>query len=397
MVAPLVLPSAGSVGRARRLPWTTVLVGRRHGRGRRRAASSSPGASRAQNAAGDERAGEARGLAARPSRRWVDKTFFREADRLLFVGHSTLVADKADGFAEAENGALEEVANQIGLSIRDPQWIDFVRRQYEPFRTKAIGDLEKATVSGDAAEIERARRATRDGRKRVAESLRKTSGGLAPTERNDLYWEKLRTRHGVKYQVSIRYAIPKANFEKLVEAYADPETAMGAKAVSYFPQLGWRYEVDRGRGGHARGQRLEPALRRHPGGRLGARRAWTAWCTTRARGSACSTKSRRRCAKTGGTLVLKVKRGDAPAIDTRLRIARGGRRRPIRRTSCTRRAAPAPQRHRRPRPRTRPATSGTTTPKSSVWEVALRFTELGVVLAVALSGGVPSEQLGRRR
>ena len=26
----------------------------------------------------------------------------------------------------------------------------------------------------------------------------------------------------------------------------------------------------------------------------------------------------------GGTLVLKVKRGDAPAIDTRLRIARGG-------------------------------------------------------------------------
>ena len=29
-------------------------------------------------------------------------------------------------------------------------------------------------------------------------------------------------------------------------------------------------------------------------------------------------------AKTGGALVLKVKRGDAPAIDTRLRIAQGG-------------------------------------------------------------------------
>ena len=122
---------------------------------------------------------------------WVDNTFFREADRLLFVGHSTLVADKADGFAEAENGALEEVANQVGLSIRDPQWIDFVRQQYEPYRSKAISDLEKAMVSGDAAEIERARRVTRDARKRVAESLRKTSGGLAPTERNDVYWEKL--------------------------------------------------------------------------------------------------------------------------------------------------------------------------------------------------------------
>ncbi|MGZ3439194.1 MAG: hypothetical protein ACXVDD_06750, partial [Polyangia bacterium] len=112
---------------------------------------------------------------------WVDQTFFRENDRLLFVGHSTLVSDKADGFGEAEAGAMEEIVNQIGLSIRDPGWIDQVRSQYEAFRSKAIGDLEKATVSGDAAELERARRAARDGRKRVGDSFKKTAGGLAPS------------------------------------------------------------------------------------------------------------------------------------------------------------------------------------------------------------------------
>jgi hypothetical protein len=254
---------------------------------------------------------------------WVDQTFFREADRLLFVGHSTLVADKADGFVEAEAGALEEVVNQIGLSIRDPMWIDHVRSQYEPFRQKAIGDLEKATVSGDASELERARRATRDGRKRVAEALRKTAGPLAPSERNDLYWEKLQTRDGLKYKVSIRYAVPKATFEKMVESYAVPELTMGAKAVSYFPQLGWRYDV------------LEGAVMIHVANDSNLRFAGIqegdlilagmdrvvhdarSWKRVLDEESAA-------LAREGGALVLKVKRGDAPAIDTRLRIAKGG-------------------------------------------------------------------------
>ncbi|HWE26785.1 MAG TPA: hypothetical protein VHB97_02230 [Polyangia bacterium] len=254
---------------------------------------------------------------------WVDQTFFRENDRLLFVGHSTLVADKADGFTEAEAAGMEEIANQIGLSIRDPAWIDQVRSQYEAFRSKAIGDLEKATVSGDAAELERARRATRDGRKRVAESLKRTAAGLAPSERNDLYWEKLQTRDGVKYKVSIRYAIPKATFEKLVESYATPEMAMGAKAVSYFPQLAWRFDI------------LEGAVVTHVANDSNLRFAGIqegdliiagmdrvvhdarSWKRVLDEESAALTRE-------GGTLVLKVKRGDAPAIDTRLRIARGG-------------------------------------------------------------------------
>jgi hypothetical protein len=259
----------------------------------------------------------------RPS--WVDQTFFREADRLLFVGHSTLVADKADGFAEAESGALEEVANQIGLSIRDPLWIDEVHGQYDAFRSKAIGDLEKAMVSGDAAEVERARRAAREGRRRVAEALRKTAGGLAPTERNDLYWEKLKTSNGLRYQVSIRYAIPKATFEKLVESYATPETAMGAKAVSYFPSLSWRFDVTEGAvvlkvandsplrfAGIQEGDLVLSGMDRV----VHDARSWKRVLEEESAALAHSAS--------GGALVLKVKRGDAPAIDTRLRIAAGG-------------------------------------------------------------------------
>jgi hypothetical protein len=254
---------------------------------------------------------------------WADQTFFRDGDRLLFVGHSTLVSDKGDGFKEAEAGALEEIANQIGLSIRDPQWIDQVRGQFEPFRGKAIGDLEKAMVSGDAAEIERARRVAREARMRVAESLRKTGGALTPTERSDLYWEQLKTRDGVKYRVSIRYATPKPTFEKLVEAYATPEQAMGAKAVSYFPELAWRYDVTEGAivthvandsnlrfAGIEEGDLILSGMDRV----VHDARSW----------KRVLDEESAALARDGGTLVLKVKRGDAPAIDTRLRIARGG-------------------------------------------------------------------------
>jgi hypothetical protein len=315
------MPSGGgAVGVRGGFSWTTVMVA--VGIVIVLAGGAIIAKSVASHSGGDEKGEKLE--ASQPTRPgWVDQTFFREADRLLFVGHSTLVADKADGFAEAENGALEEVANQIGLSIREPMWIDEVRGQYDAFRSKAIGDMEKAMVSGDAAEVERARRVSREGRKRVAEALRKTSGGLAPSERNDLYWEKLKTANGLKYQVSIRYAIPKANFEKLVESYANPETAMGARAVSYFPGLGWRFDVTEGSvvvkvandsplrfAGIQEGDLILAGMDRVVHDARSFKRVLD--------------EESAALAKTGGTLVLKVKRGDAPAIDTRLRIATGG-------------------------------------------------------------------------
>jgi anti-anti-sigma regulatory factor len=258
---------------------------------------------------------------ARPA--WVERTFFREPDRLLFVGRSTLVGDKADGFAEAEDGALEEAANQLSLSMRDPLWIDNVRAQFEAFRVKAIGDLEKAGVAGDASELERARRQVREGRRRVADSLRKTSGGLWPAARSDLYWEKLKTRDGVKYAVSILYAVPKQSFERLAEGYGARETAMGATAVGYFPSLGWRYDVAEGAvvlqvandsplrfAGIQEGDLVLSGMDRV----VHDARSW----------KRVLEEETAALAKAGGTLVLKVKRGDAPAIDTRLRIAAGG-------------------------------------------------------------------------
>ena len=324
MVSPLVLPQAGAQPRAGGVSWSTVLVvvGLLVVTGGGILVWQSL-KSRGKSGSEIEAVLE---ISSPEKPAWVDNTFFREADRLLFVGRSTLVADKAEGFAEAENAALEEVANQIGLSIRDPQWIDFVRQQFDAHRVKVLGDLQKATESGDAGELERARRAVREARRRVAESLRKTSGGLAPAERNDAYWEKLKTSSGPRYVVSVRFAIPKANFEKLVEGYQAPESAMGAQAVSYFPSLSWRYDATEGAvvekvandsplrfAGIQEGDLVLAGMDRV----VHDARSWKRVLEEEAAALAR--------AKAGGALILKVQRGDAPPIDTRLRIAAGGK------------------------------------------------------------------------
>jgi S1-C subfamily serine protease len=127
----------------------------------------------------------------------------------------------------------------------------------------------------------------------------------------------------VKYVVSIRYAIPKQTFERLVESYATPETSMGAQAVSYFPSLGWRYDVSEGAvvikvandsslrfAGVQEGDLVLSGMDRV----VHDSRSW----------KRVLDEETAALSKTGGALVLKVKRGDAPAIDTRLRIAAGG-------------------------------------------------------------------------
>ena len=89
-------------------------------------------------------------------------------------------------------------------------------------------------------------------------------------------------------------------------------------------------------------------------------------------------------ARDGGTLVLKVKRGDSPAIDTRLRIARGG----AASDRLVEQAAPDPRAPlvvvvEHSRTRTRPATSGTTIRKSESRSHGGLATEMMLALRLA--------------
>ena len=310
---------------------------------------------------------EAGGVAARRAPTgWI--TFFRESDRLLFVGHSTMVADKADGFAEAENGALEEVANQIGLSIREPMWIDEVRGQYDAFRQKAIGDLGE----GDGLRRRRRGGAGHAAPRATDESgwPRRCAGPAArwrPTSATISTWGEAEDARRPALPGGHPLRHPQGQLRKAGRVLRRPRGAMGAKAVSYFPGLGWRYEVTEGA---VVVKVANDSTLRFAGIQEGDLILAGMDCVVHDARSwkRVLDEESAALAKTGGVMVLKVKRGDAPAIDTRLRIAQGGLASAYPTSKCTRRApAPAPPAG---RPRIRRATSGTTTPKSKWRRIA---------------------------
>jgi hypothetical protein len=181
---------------------------------------------------------------------WVNQEFYRDNDNIYFSGNSGFLSSKDDAINEASAAAVERAANQLGNQVPKGKWIDVVQTQYTAQRAKTLAELEKTTLQGDVAKISSVRKAVAEARLRVAKLLHRTAGNLAPTENSGFYWEKYQTGGGVRYRAFARYTINKPNFEKLVESYTRESEALGIRAVTVFPGLGWRYpELDEAKGG----------------------------------------------------------------------------------------------------------------------------------------------------
>ncbi|HEY3356499.1 MAG TPA: hypothetical protein VGQ83_24825 [Polyangia bacterium] len=180
---------------------------------------------------------------------WVDKSVERTGQAVQFVGRSTYVAERQAGFDEAENAALENIAQQMSeMLVRNGKWLDHVKPQFQQHRATAMGNLERNVTAErpDPAQLDAAKRAVREGRKRVAAAMRKTAGALLPAQKSDYYWQKFKTPAGIRYRVAVLFSIPNPVFEKLLDLYATPQEEMGLTVMSYFPSLAWRYELEEG-------------------------------------------------------------------------------------------------------------------------------------------------------
>jgi hypothetical protein len=258
---------------------------------------------------------------------WVNQEFFRDNDNIYFSGNSAFLPSKDDAINEASAAAVERAVNQIGLMVRNGKWIDVIQSQYSGARAKALSDLEKATIQGDVAKIDAARKTVAQSRIRVARLLHQTAESLAPTENSGFYWEKYQTGGGIRYRAFARYTINKPNFEKLVERYTQESEALGIKVVTLFPGMAWRHgaELEDAKGGaiivgltDASPFRLhfnegdvvteinERLIRNGP-----------------KFAEAFDQEYRSECAKPGGKLKFKIKHGDRPLEEYPFNLARG--------------------------------------------------------------------------
>jgi hypothetical protein len=251
---------------------------------------------------------------------WRDQTFTVKGDQILITGRSEFVPDKEQGFTRARAAALEELCHQIANSIRDPVWVEHVGGQFQSFRAKALGNLEKALVGGDPELISKSRRRVVEGQERVAKAVGKTASA-AVSKRSQYYWEKLNTKNGVRYKTWSLFRVAKTEFRKLVEAFSKREEALSAHAVTFFPGMAWRYDQSEGaviiglkpdsplkHVGLLPGDLILSAQERRVKDSRGFRKVLT--------------QEYEDLKHEGGTLMLQTKRGDGPVVAHRLMVAK---------------------------------------------------------------------------
>jgi hypothetical protein len=164
-------------------------------------------------------------------------------NRLVCVGVSSYRATRADAVAEANDAALEELVNVVGLKISVPYFKDTVLAGYSDSRSKALSKLSAVDMDRNTPEYAAADEIVRQSRKRVVEVLQASAGAAVPAQRSDWYWEEYTKEKGAGTEVLvfIRYDINLEAVKALVDKYSAMTPVGGGFAMTAFPALAWQF------------------------------------------------------------------------------------------------------------------------------------------------------------
>lgn len=164
-------------------------------------------------------------------------------NRLMCVGVSPYRATRNEAVVEANDAALDELVNALGLKITDPFFKEQVLPGYSETRAKALATLQAADVDRASAAYKAANDTVRAARKRTVEILQASGGAAVPAQRSDWYWEEyaLEKGTGTEVLVFVRYDVSLDAVKALVERYSTPVMVGGSTAVTAFPGLAWQY------------------------------------------------------------------------------------------------------------------------------------------------------------
>jgi anti-anti-sigma regulatory factor len=166
-----------------------------------------------------------------------------EGGGMACVGVSSYADTPEESRAEATDAALEEFANQVGLKIDDPTFGNVVRTLYGNSRQVALSTFEAAKGDSDGAKYDRARRIVREGRSAVAAALRKTGGAAVPAQPSAEHAEEYAAivGDGSRFLSFVQFKFSTDQIKTLRARYSAPSEALGAKALTVFPGVAWRY------------------------------------------------------------------------------------------------------------------------------------------------------------
>jgi hypothetical protein len=289
-----------------------------------------------------------RSAAAAPS--WRGRGFAVRGEHAFVTGASGLVSSTVEGVSQARAAALEEVCQHVAGRIREPAWLEHVAGQYQSLRAKALEELERAYLANDLDAILAAEQRVIERRRLVAQAMAAGAPGLVEPSWQATYWEKLRTRQGVRYRVWSQFRMSKTEPRRLLDHYAARETALSMIAMSWFCGLAWRY------GGRPEGAIVVAMNPDSPLRRIGVQLG-DILISVRER-TVKDARTFQRVVneehgdlqRTGGTMIIRLQRGDAPVVDYQLLVEAVASKRPERKGG------------------TKPASDGSKLPPANIWD-----------------------------
>ncbi|HSS02778.1 MAG TPA: hypothetical protein VLM79_37210 [Kofleriaceae bacterium] len=164
-------------------------------------------------------------------------------NRLMCVGVSAFRPTRDDAVTEANDAALEELVNTVGLKISDSFFRETISPIYSDIRTKALAALQAADLDRSSKTYADAAAVVRKARRRVVEILQASGGAAVPSQRSDWYWEEYAGENGKPNEVLVfvRYDVPLDAVRALVERYSTTTSVQGNSAMTAFPALAWSY------------------------------------------------------------------------------------------------------------------------------------------------------------
>ena len=154
---------------------------------------------------------------------------------LACVGVSSAAVAQDDALDEANDAALESIANAIAGKVEDKKWRSALPPIWQSTRQAKLAAFDREPNNTQA------RREVRDARRAVARLLSKTAAGAVPAAPSGKYWEEYASGDGKRYVAFVEFTVRGADVTRLAKSYAENSTALGAAVVDVFPSLGWRY------------------------------------------------------------------------------------------------------------------------------------------------------------
>jgi hypothetical protein len=161
-------------------------------------------------------------------------------NRLMCVGVSSYRTTRDDAVTEANDAALEELVNAVGLKVTNPVLRD-ATPGFSDARSKALAAQQAADVNRAGKAYADAAAAVRKARRRVVEIFQASGGPAVPSQRSDWYWEEYAGENGQPNEmlVFVRYDVPIDAVRALVERYSTTSSVVGTSAMTAFPALAW--------------------------------------------------------------------------------------------------------------------------------------------------------------